>query len=109
MKNKSDALAAIAHEFRFGSGAERQTVHADFAAARMIESADEIEQSGFAGAGRPDQRREFARGNREFNFRQRGNDGFADVVTPRQFAGVNENVVHVENLTPRCADAEISL
>jgi len=39
-------------------------------------------------------KRELAGRNREFNFRQGGDERFSYVVTPRQFAGVNENIVH---------------
>ena len=66
----------------------------DAAAGRAVEAADEIEQRGFAGAGRPHQREELAlaplrgRGRKDVDFLRAALEGFGDVADADEGFGV---------------------
>ena len=98
LEDEADAVAAVAHQLRLGSRAQFQTVHVDFAAGGAVQSADEVEQRGFAGAGRSDERHEFAARQRKVNLRKRRDDRLADAVAAGQRPELDEGFVHERHI-----------
>src|SRR4029077_517903 len=65
LKDEPDLVAPHFRQLVVGQPGKRGAVDADLAGGRAIETADEIEEGGFAGAGRADDRDQLTAGNRE--------------------------------------------
>ena len=63
LKNEADVLVAPVGELRFVELGYVHALHETFAAGRSVHAGDDVEQGRFAGAGRPHERKKFARGD----------------------------------------------
>ena len=98
MKDEADFIAAEAGELAIAQFRHHLAVEQIFARARNVEQAEHVHECAFAGAGRPDNRHEFARLDGEINVMERDGGLVAVGEGLANFAQLDD--VHELSLTP---------
>src|SRR5262245_20301324 len=77
LKDEADLVATDPRQLIVRQAAERFVVDADRSGGRPVEAADQVEERGLAGAGRPDDRDHFTAGNGEGDVLESGDVSLA--------------------------------